>query len=59
MGCYREVPGEQITDPADGMVGDTCKDLLKVDLRVEPVELAAAGVHSTRPDECTGGFALS
>src|ERR1035437_2344895 len=38
----REVPGQEFVDPADGVVGDAFKDVLEIDLWVEPVELGRA-----------------
>ena len=40
LGCDREVPREQLADPADGVVGDAFEDLVEVDLRIEAVELS-------------------
>ena len=42
MVCGRQVPREQLGDPADGMVGDSFKYTVKVDLRVQSVELGRA-----------------
>jgi hypothetical protein len=35
----RYVPGEQIVNAVDGVVGDLGEDVLEIDLRVEAVEL--------------------
>jgi hypothetical protein len=53
------VPGQQIGDTADGVIGDLFEYAAEVDLRIEPVELGcseqridrgcadAAGIRST------------
>ena len=37
-----EVPGQQVVDPADGVVCDAFRDVVEVDLRVEAVEFGGA-----------------
>ncbi len=34
-----EVPWQEISDPADGVVGDAFEHLMEIELRIETVEL--------------------
>lgn len=42
-----EVPWQQISDPADGVVGDAFEHLMEIEFRIETVEL---GVSEQRVD---------
>lgn len=47
--CGSQIPGQQILDLADRMVGDACEHRTEVELRIESVELGATdqGVHGS------------
>ena len=38
----RQVPGQEVVDLADGVVGDALEDMLEIDLWIESVELGGA-----------------
>ena len=37
-----KVPRQQVSDPADGMVGDAFEHLMEIEFRIETVELGAS-----------------
>lgn len=38
----RHVPGQELVDPAEGVVGDAFEDVLEIDLWVESIEPGGA-----------------
>ena len=44
-GCWVPIPGQQLADTIDRMVGDACKDIAQIGLRI-------ASVHPCRLNQC-------